>query len=761
MRGGCRNVEQSTQAQPEENSVAHDQDEMPSESYAETQEKINVEFPKIIMKDDKKWKSSSRDESGPGKDNRDLQGRLEGGGVRIYLSRNRTRSVRTQAGNVSTVIKNDVILDQMKEMFASAQKKLDEQGKLVASLATQVKTLTAKAKSKIPHGATRACSGIRLDFETLSERATRAYRNSSGQNPDETVSPGAQPTAENLPPPVGSNEGGDIERINMDISDQSDHSDGGADVHPRRTRSQSARQDASFKRPMTEEEENLYWVEQEELAENQSRIHRSQRRQARKYIAKTAAEVKAVKSQIHHGTSAAPEIDRLLVEARKNPVENTHPDHEEGGCRNVEQSTQAQPEENSVAHDQDEMPSESDAETQVETPSEGNEAEPEQIQPLRMRRRPSQHRSPCPWERTTHTEITLPMGKDDPHRGHLAHGRGRPEPRSPRPWARTTRTEEKINVKFPKIIMKDDKKWKSSSRNESGPGKGNRDLQGRLEGGGVRIYLARNRTCSVRTPAGNVSTVTKNDVILDQMKEMFASAQKKSDEQGKLVASLATLVETLTAKAKSKIPHGATRACSGRRLDFKTLSERATRAYKNSSGQNPDETVSPGAQPTAENLSPPVGSNEGGDIERINMDISDQSDHSDGGADVHPRRTRSQSARQDASFKRPMTEEEENLYWVEQEELAENQSRIHRSQRRQARKYIAKTAAEVKATRMHGLMSYRRFGRARSLRSDRTNARSLRSDRTNARSLRRLELGCYVATKRNGRSVANSRSVAA
>ncbi|XP_048599838.1 uncharacterized protein LOC125579960 [Brassica napus] len=69
---------------------------------------------------------------------------------------------------------------------------------------------------------------------------------------------------------------------------------------------------------MTEEEENLYWVEQEELAENQARIHRSQRRQARKaarnldeihdlrkYIAKLAAEVKA--------------IDRLLEEARKTP----------------------------------------------------------------------------------------------------------------------------------------------------------------------------------------------------------------------------------------------------------------------------------------------------------------------------------------------------------------------------------------------------------------------------------------------------------
>ncbi|KAF2567622.1 hypothetical protein F2Q68_00026834 [Brassica cretica] len=111
--------------------------------------------------------------------------------------------------------------------------------------------------------------------------------------------------------------------------------------------------------------------------------------------------------------------------------------------------------------------------------------------------------------------------------------------------------------------MKGDEKWKSLSRDESGPGKAdNLDLQGWLEGGGygsishATVHAHSGMTTNAdkdkqthdgtsvnanayRTLAGNVSTVTTNAVILDQMKEMFPSAQKKSDEQGKLVASLA------------------------------------------------------------------------------------------------------------------------------------------------------------------------------------------------------------------------------
>ncbi|KAF3485998.1 hypothetical protein F2Q69_00052839 [Brassica cretica] len=157
-----------------------------------------------------------------------------------------------------------------------------------------------------------------------------------------------------------------------------------------------------------------------------------------------------------------------------------------------------------------------------------------------------------------------------------------------------------------------------------------------------------------KTPAGNVSTVTADTVILDHMKEMFASAKKKSDEQGKLVASLAKHVQTLTAKARSKASRGTTRA---RAVEDLISRLRANELHTRT------RLPQPGAQPTAENFPPPTESNEGEEIERIDLDISDQSDHSNDGADIHPRRTRSQSARQDASFERPMSEEEENLYW--------------------------------------------------------------------------------------------------
>ena len=121
-----------------------------------------------------------------------------------------------------------------------------------------------------------------ISLPDLTDKPGNAQGNMSGQNPDEITTVATRKDSESLPSPQLDVDGNEVDRVNLDPSDQSEHSDKDADVNPRSTRSHTGLLDSSFEKPMTEEEENVFWGEQEKLAEEQARFTCGKRRQGRK-----------------------------------------------------------------------------------------------------------------------------------------------------------------------------------------------------------------------------------------------------------------------------------------------------------------------------------------------------------------------------------------------------------------------------------------------------------------------------------------------